>query len=360
MKRVFELSPNDGYSSHTLPLVITREGVLTLDGEICRAVEYSDATQQFRWTRQVPSTGQYEHGLVDLDEYALSGVGVLALAPGYDTPLSDPSTEIINFSVTIASAVNDSLATGAYTGPAIDLGAPVAAAAGAVEEMKEESKEEPEDEVEKIFSFSIEENFEDADRPVWTASAETFSQRTAAKVIEPPSLLKLRANPIYQPLEFPMSFDTVPLKKDQREFKDERPFGHIGMSTFRASPEDMPRALVTVDCLDRLLQDINKMSPGKPLDALYDTTLASGEGGITKGTVRILDPAILINLADDLPEDDESHDGYSRTYKTKLNSDVILPMVFKELEIDIAMDEFTAYGQITEFNPANKNHLGTK
>lgn len=357
MKRVFELSPSDGYSSHTLPLVIAREGVLILDGEICRAVEYSDATQQFRWTRQVSSTGQYEHGLVDLDDYALSGVGVLALTPGYDTPLSDPSTEIINFSVTIACSINNALDTGAYTGPAIDLGAPVAVAAaiagaaGAEEKMEEKPKEELKDEVK--------DNFADADRPVWTASAEAFSQSIAIKAIEPQSLLKLRANPIFQRLEFLMSFDTVPFKKDQKAFKDERPFGHIGMSTFRASPESTPRALIIVDCLDQLLQDINKLSPDKPLDALYDTTLVSGEDNTTKGTVRILDPAILINLADDLPEDD-SYDGYSRTYKTKLNSDVILPIVFKEMELDISLDEFTVCGQITEFNPANKNHLGTK
>ncbi|KAL6822001.1 hypothetical protein J3E69DRAFT_368161 [Trichoderma sp. SZMC 28015] len=320
MKRVFELSPNDGDSSHTLPL--------------------------------------YEHGLVDLDDHALSGVGVVALTPGYDTPLSEPSTEIINFSVTIASSVNNALDTGAYTGPTIGLGAPLAAAAadagavGAEEEVKEDSKEELGDEVKEYFA--------DADRPVWTASAEAFSQsKVANKAIESPSLLKLRANPISQPLKFPMSFDTIPFKKDQKAFKDERPFGSIGMSIFRESPESTPRALIIVDCLDQLLQDINKLSPDRPLDALYDTTLVPGEDHTTKGTVRVLDPEILIKLADDLPEDD-SHDGYSRTYKTHLKSDVILPIVFKEMEIDISMDEFTVCGQITEFNPANKNHLGTK
>lgn len=172
------------------------------------------------------------------------------------------------------------------------------------------------------------------------------------------------------------SFEAYQLTVDQSVWrsKTSRPedfntaldLGHFVYTTTNIADSDgvnMP--CIRIPVLDELCKAINASvakatdNDAVQIESLYTSTLnvADGPGSQRRDThyVTFTRAALVVSLADN---QDTAHQGWDLTFKEKLGSDIVLPMVFSEIAISSEGKGLVA--SVFEFNTSMRGRLGAR
>jgi hypothetical protein len=177
-------------------------------------------------------------------------------------------------------------------------------------------------------------------------------------------------------LESIMSNNTEPyrLKVDRKvwsstadrpdKFQNALNFGNIVYTTTNVGGSDgVNLPCVRIKILDDLCRAINatarKTDQKAPqIDSLYTSVLnfEEGPGCQSRSThyVTFTEAALVVRLADQ----DNALRGRNLTFKNKLKSDIVLPMVFSELQI--SSEDGALVGAVFEFDTSRRGKMGLR
>ncbi len=157
---------------------------------------------------------------------------------------------------------------------------------------------------------------------------------------------------------YDMIFDIVPWPKDQERERPIQPaeLGYITLQTeIIGGDEGLAAPVVKVPLLDQLCEAINTASAGAiSISSLYTSTVNLRRALPSTAVVSMKNASLLAQLADAFDKDAPFH----LTFRQSLGSDIVLPVLFQELQVDI--DENTPTGALFEFSPGMRGCIGQR
>jgi hypothetical protein len=353
-----ELLPSSDYTQlpATLPVVTVFEGVVSVDGVVCEYACVDVASNMIRWSRQVSSNKEYliEHGALMIeDPRYFSALGQVCYSTDYTGQdlLDLPPFQYLSYGSQCEIDILDQSLD--VSKQQLNFQQP------AFEEVKMESKSEEDSSIATIESNDV--SVDAAPTTAIQAQEVELKEpamhfQMAAEVAAPVQELKF----VTRPKQFDMVFDDLPLQESQTAIQRQVDFGPMQLATQRVTSDGTPGIMfsdIVIPNLDSLLDPINanlNLTDGTKmkLERLYDTavTIEAGPGKRVKATVSLAPTTleILHQLQDEKAAEDPSK---TVTFKTNLQSDVSLPMLYARIEMTFSPDSTEVVsGTLWEYN----------
>ena len=343
-RRTYSLHESESHnvSGYQLPTLSIHEGTVSLDGEAQSRALIDSNDRTIRWTRPVPQHG-YEHGYVDLLNHGLAGNGAILLSdnpdqeelpgsskqklikftaakpnvkinrtPSRDTNLQHQNMEAVLKSVT-QKKVTPAPVTGALSSSPLPVEIPGLKLAAAT----------------PAGGVGVNPNFIDGE-DIW--------DMTLDKAVWP----------VGQPRTKPV---------------DPEPLGQVIFATYHSGgTTGIPIPIMTMPILDQLCAAINEkqVGPGGKIETLYSSIVQVTSEGTQMGTIFLDSAALLYQLADKPNGSDELKSVINVTFKQSLGSNLVLPILFRTLAVELAPNFATANGVAMEYDADNRGGDGQR
>jgi len=347
-----------------LPTVSVLEGVVFVNGEACERAAISNTKNEIRWVRNIgqdasSADGPFEHGRLLVNTFTHSAQGDIVYS-------NDPAAKdllSVGFIQFLAMAEDLSSLPSYEEALAAAAAAPAYGMAAAAEEAPSyemaTAEEQPQlGEVPRRSAMT-------ANAAAAPSRLTTATEVDAAKDADPLFLPPKTLVPSLRPMRFNMVYDANRLKKDQaapQSPDDVVTFGAVDLVTGRNAPTDLTVRRAMLPDMDSLLEIITAKFVNSGLGQLasfYTSSMAEDAQGRTTFTIKMVPTAQeLLRQYRDKKEDDD--DSLAWTFKTALETDVTLGMMFSTIEATVGPDGKTAFGVITEFSSDSGTGAGTK
>ncbi|KAK7419301.1 hypothetical protein QQX98_003453 [Neonectria punicea] len=326
-------------SDYSLPVLSIHEGTVSLNGEAQHRAIVDSNDRTIRWTREVPEHG-YEHGFVDVLNHGLAGNGVILLSDNPDSkkvPKSDKRPKLINFQV---------------AKPNVNVEAPSKTLDhGRMNAVLKSVKGSP---------------------APFAAEDLTTASLSPAPPVQIPGLVLAAAGPEQIDPDYVDGEDYWDLTLDQDVWPDKevrtRPntpvsLGQVAFATYHAGGHDgLPVPIVTMPLLDQLCAEINAkhLADQTQLSSLYSSIVEITSDGTQMGTIFLDSAALLYQLADKPDGSNELSSNLNVSFKNSLGSDVVLPILFRTLGVQLSFNFASAKGAALEYDASNRGGDGVR
>lgn len=325
--------------NYNLPVLSIHEGTVSLNGEAQHRAIVDNNDRTIRWTREVPGHG-YEHGFVDVLNHGLAGNGVILLSDNPDSkkvPKSEKCPKLINFQV---------------AKPNVNVEAP--------------SKTLNHTKMNATLK-----SVKPRPTPIAAKSLHKASV-TSALPVQIPGLVLAPAVPEQVDPDYVDGEDYWDLTLDQDVWPDKevrtRPnnpvsLGQVAFATYHSGGHDgLPIPILTMPLLDQLCAEINaKHLANQPqLSSLYSSIVEITSDGTQMGTIFLDSAALLYQLADKPDGSNELSSNLNVSFKKSLGSDVVLPILFRTLGVQLSFNFDSAKGAALEYDASNRGGDGVR
>jgi len=383
-----------------LPTVSVLEGVVFVNGVACQQASISNMKNEIRWTRDLSqdasSQGPFEHGRLVVHTLSCSAQGdiIYSKDPGAKDLFSTGFIQFMAMAEDLSSlpSYEEALAAAVPVSPpsfdeavAAPAPAPVAEPQPSFDLAEDEVTPTPVPEPEPSFDPEDESKLhppatinppipDDSTRgtrprprAMMATSDPAPGPEGTTKVDKDPLFLPAELPaPVLRPLRFNMVYDVNKFKANQITPKDPSDlvdFGFLDMTTARDGPTGLTirkAMLPDLDILHKLISEKYGNENVGRLDTFYTSTIGLDEQGRTVISIKI-DPTAqeLLKVFRDV-KTDEDDDSLVWTFKTNLQTEVKLGMMFASIEATLGADSKTAMGIISEFSSDSDTGAGTR
>ncbi|KPM39826.1 hypothetical protein AK830_g6732 [Neonectria ditissima] len=336
---VLHETKSQNISKYTLPVLSIHEGTVSLNGEAQHRAIIDKNDRTIRWTREVPEHG-FEHGFVDVLNHGLAGNGVILLSDNPDSkkvPNNEKGPKLINFQV---------------AKPNVNVEAPSKALHhGNMNAVLKSVKPRP--------------------TPV-AGQCVKASRVSSALPVTIPGLVLAAAVPEQVDPDYVDGEDYWDLTLDQDVWPDKevrtRPnnpvsLGQVAFATYHSGGHNgLPVPILNMPLLDQLCAEINaKHLPNQTqLSSLYSSVVEITSDGTQMGTIFLDSAALLYQLADKPEGSTELSSTLNLTFKNSLGSDIVLPILFRTLGVQLSFNFDSAKGAALEYDASNRGGDGAR
>ncbi|KAH6880531.1 hypothetical protein B0T10DRAFT_609611 [Thelonectria olida] len=326
-------------SDYNLPVLSIHEGTVSLNGEAQHRAIVDKNDRTIRWTREVPEHG-YEHGYVDVLNHGLAGNGVILLSDNPDSkkvPKCEKGPKLINFQV---------------AKPNVNVEAPSKTLNHAKMNATLKSVKP---------------------RPTPIAAESLNTERVSSPLpVQIPGLVLAANVPEQVDPDYVDGEDYWDLTLDQDVWPEKevrtRPnspvsLGQVAFATYHSGGHDgLPIPILTMPLLDQLCAEINaKHLANQPqLSSLYSSIVEITSDGTQMGTIFLDSAALLHQLADKPDGSDELSSNLNVSFKNILGSNIVLPILFRTLGVQLSFNFDSAKGAALEYDASNRGGDGVR
>jgi len=378
-----------------LPLVTIVEGVVAVYGDVCERALIDPDTNEITWSRSMDDADNtFEHGIIAIDPTTLSGYGQVKYSRDEDGADLIPmpqlqflvvgttsraaivsTTQIVSThdeSITTTSTVTTALSILAPSGdwvPKSETTSMMMDSGVTMDLLQEQTVAVQSPRIVKMSKLKIA-----TPKEIHKLKARQFSLMAAASTAQPTEAIATttatvvdntisgKPIPIVPSMRYNMIYDDSNYK-GQVAPTNAIPFGPLDLAFGRLSTEGLAGMSLSLPDLDNLLILINKKmeSGDEKLQSLYANAVGKVAGlknpnfGKVKGTITLTPDALT--LLDNLKDETEEYTSHW-TFKTQLDTDISIPMIFAEMQIIFGDDRKTILGTITEYDTRSTTMAG--
>ena len=333
-----------------LPLVTIVEGVVAVDGDVCDRALIDPNTSEITRSRPMEDAGNtFEHGIIAIDPLTLSGYGQVQYSrdeAGADLiptpPLQFLVVGIVSTTRTTTVFAHDGT-TGTTTSAVTTassfraLSRRRARKSAATSMIDSDVNIESPPEHAKYMVAVQAPRFDEKPNPEMAATEEIHEQPTTGPTTPVDNIIPGKPIPTVDNMRYNMIYDDLNFK-GQVAPTSPVPFGSLDLVAGRLSPQGAVYLSLSLPDLDNFLILINqhRQSGDDKLQSPYESAVSRVAGrkdpnfGKMKGTIT-LSPDVLAFL-DSLRDETDEYTSHW-TFRTKLNTDISIPMIFAEMDI---------------------------
>lgn len=360
-KRSFVLHKADDTSvpDYHLPLLTVNDGNVLLDGVAQHRAAIDKDNKTVRWTRAIPGHG-YEHGRMHVFNHGFAGNGAVLLSK--DAQLADSSqddSQIIRFHAAKPNANLDGV-----TKPANNRNH--AQVAKFLKAQHIAMQNGPTKTTSSVAAKVAPPRF---DMPRPASAISNFVNIPGLKVNA------AVANPaIAVPGDYIDNEDIWDLSMDKGIWEAKKPIpsinpattvsmGQVSFSTYHSGGSNgIPVPILTMPLLDQLCSTINaKHLANQPqLNSLYSSHVEITKNGTQMGVILLDAASLLYQLADKPDGKDEVTSLMNVTFKASLGSDIVMPLLFRTLSLEISANFGAIRGAALEYDNDHRGADGQR
>ncbi|KDR76297.1 hypothetical protein GALMADRAFT_140011 [Galerina marginata CBS 339.88] len=328
VRRTFQLLPtgDESVPGYVLPSLALHEGVVLVDGKVQTRASIDPIARTIRWTRESAEHG-HEHGYVELGDLGLSGCGAIILSDEGDLEHLPRrgARKLVSFTVTKA---NVQIGKSSHT---LD--------------HRKVRKTHPTAQATPVQA------------PLPAKPLNRLPHSLVAVVTETGTI---DGEDYYDLI---VDNDTWAKGTDKDDPTNPTTFGQVALATYHTSDDGatgLSVPIITVTHLDQLCDEINKTrTADTQIGALYTSVTEQDTDGNLVGTITFDEAALIAELADKA-SDDAAAPTVALTFKTKLNSAFVLPILFKSLVVGFNWNFSALEGSAYEYDPSMTGCLGAR
>ena len=368
--RLIQARKPKGYE---LPEVDIFEGNLFLDGELATRVSFDSAKSRLRWSREIENF-DYEHGLMAFHTHGFGARGAVLVSDDEDPEdLRDGNDYIVPFTCSGPQGRTQNPSV-----PKPDLTQKIKVGTHAI--LPSRGLGAAGDGVRKIPVPDRVPGLFEPGGPLTPSDPPAGGDSDGNEndiPIDPDKQIDLSQvgsgfmNPIWDESDFFQTFvDEVAWPKDvevRTSCVEPKRWGTLGIGLYHTDAEHgliLPEIIIPE--LDRLLEAYNaRVEPYQRFPSFYDAQIIGNPDNTTHGKVQITAAAAISALSDQFvpaAEGEQQLDYPTKnlTFRNNLDSDITIPLLFAEAEMDFDVHYEELRGSVWEYDPEMTGCLGER